>query len=101
MCHFIQCILRRPYTSQTLSISLLVAIILIIMKSLDPLRAKKIFIRKKLGHTAVSAIKAIISDPIDLAKGASGKYCKFAIFNMAVVSKNDISRKIPKYFKFV
>ena len=29
-----------------------------IMKSLDPLRAKKIFIRKKYGHTAVSAIKA-------------------------------------------
>ena len=28
------------------------------MKSLDPLRAKKIFIRKKLGHTAVSAIEA-------------------------------------------
>ena len=25
---------------------------------LDPLRAKKTFIRKKLGHTAVSAIKA-------------------------------------------
>ena len=30
----------------------------IILKSLDPLRAKKTFIRKKLGHTAVSAIKA-------------------------------------------
>ena len=28
----------------------------IIMKSLDPLRAKKTFMRKKLGHTAVSAI---------------------------------------------
>ena len=28
------------------------------MKSLGPLRAKKTFIRKKLGHTAVSAIKA-------------------------------------------
>ena len=27
-------------------------------ESLGPLRAKKIFIRKKLGHTAVSAIKA-------------------------------------------
>ena len=27
-------------------------------KSLDPLRAKKTFIRKKLGHTAVSAIQA-------------------------------------------
>ena len=31
---------------------------LIIMKSLDPLRAKKIFIRNNLGHTPVSAIKA-------------------------------------------
>ena len=30
----------------------------IIMKSLDPLRAKKTFIRKKLGQTAVLAIKA-------------------------------------------
>ena len=30
----------------------------IIIKSLDPLRAKTTFIRKKLGHTAVSAIKA-------------------------------------------
>ena len=30
----------------------------VIMKGLDPLRAKKTFIRKKLGHTAVSAIKA-------------------------------------------
>ena len=28
-----------------------------IIKSLDPLRAKKTFIRKKLGHTMVSAIK--------------------------------------------
>ena len=31
---------------------------LIIIKSFDPLRAKKTFIRKKLGHTMVSAIKA-------------------------------------------
>ena len=30
----------------------------IIIKSLDPLRAKKTFIRRKLGHTMVSAIKA-------------------------------------------
>ena len=30
----------------------------IIMKSLDPVRANKIFIRKKLGHTVVWAIKA-------------------------------------------
>ena len=30
----------------------------VIMKFLDPLKAKKIFIRKKFGHTAVLAIKA-------------------------------------------
>ena len=30
----------------------------IIIESLDPLRAKKTSIRKKLGHTMVSAIKA-------------------------------------------
>ena len=28
-----------------------------------------------------------MSDPIDLSKGARGKYCKFAIFNLAVVLK--------------
>ena len=35
----------------------------IILKRLDPLRAKKTFIRKSLGHTMVSA---------------RGKYCEFA-----------------------
>ena len=55
---------------------------------LDPVRAKKIFIRKKLGHTAVSAIKAS-SVTLDLAKEASRKYRKFAIFKMAVVSKTE------------
>ena len=30
----------------------------VIMKSLDPLRAKLTFIKRKLGHTAVLAIKA-------------------------------------------
>ena len=49
---------------------------LIIMKSLDPLRAKKTFIRKKLDHTAVSAIKAS-SVTINRATGARGKYCIF------------------------
>ena len=53
-----------------------------IIKSLDPLRAKETFIRKKFGHTMVSAIlKNLISDPINLAKGARGKYCEFANFN--------------------
>ena len=33
----------------------------IIIKSLDPLRAKKTFIRKKLGHTMVSAIAETIT----------------------------------------
>ena len=43
-----------PFVIETFSLKQLQ----IIMKSLDPLRAKKIFIRNKLGHTAVSAIKA-------------------------------------------
>ena len=36
-----------------------------------------------------------------LAKGARGKYYIVENFHMAVVLKTDISRKIPKYFKFV
>ena len=36
----------------------LTPVLYMIIKSLDPLRAKKTFIRKKLGHTMVSAIKA-------------------------------------------
>ena len=66
-------------------------------KSLAPLRAKKTFIGKKLGHTAVSSLTC---DPLNLARGASGKNCKFANFNMAVLSKTDVSRKMPKYFFF-
>ena len=44
---------------------------------------------------------SLISDPLNLEQGARGKSSKFANFNMAVVSKTDTSRKIPKYFKFV
>ena len=54
--HFCKKNLISPITWQKLSISAFP--IIIIMKSLDPLRAKKTSIRKKLGHTAVSAIKA-------------------------------------------
>ena len=61
------------------------------MKSLDPLSAKKTFIRKKLGHTAISAIWQ--KEPEE--------NIAFENFHMAVVLKTDISRKIPKYFKFV
>ena len=38
-------------------------------------------------------------DPKNLAKGARGKYCIFENFNMAVVSKTDISRKNTKIFQ--
>ena len=69
------------------------------MKSLDPLRAKKTVIRKKLGHTALSAIKSLISDPINLAKEARGKYCIFENFNMTVISKTDKGSKNIKIFQ--
>ena len=42
-------------------------VIRIIMKSLDPLRAKKIFIRKKLGHTAVSAFVVDVTGSVSLS----------------------------------
>ena len=45
-----ECLLYRQIRSQSDH--------LIIINGLDPLRAKKTFIRKKLGHTMVSAIKA-------------------------------------------
>ena len=51
----------------------------IIIKSSDPLRAKKTFIRKKLGRGF--GYLSLIRDPINLAKGARGKYCVFASFN--------------------
>ena len=70
------------------------------MKSLDPLRAKKTFIRKRMGHTAVSAIKAS-SVTLKTWQKEPVENTVFTIFNMAVVSKTDISRKIQKYFKFV
>ena len=46
------------------------------IKSLDPLRAKKIFIRKaEDGPYLGFGYKSLISDPINLAKGVRGKYC--------------------------
>ena len=64
-------------------------------------KSKENIHKKEVGPYRGLGYKSLISDPIDLAKGASGKYCKFSIVNMAVVSKTDISRKIPKYSKFV
>ena len=50
-------------------------------KKFRSFKRKKKFIRTKLGHTMVLAINlSLISDPINLAKGARGKYCKFARF---------------------
>ena len=37
--------------------------------------------KKEVGSYRGFGYLSLISDPIDLAKGASGKYCKFAIYN--------------------
>ena len=74
---------------------------LIMIKSLDPLRAKKNIHKREVGPYRGFGYSSLISDPLNLAKGARGKNCYFANFNMAVVSKTGISRKTPKYFKFV
>ena len=64
-------------------------------------KSKENFHKKEVGPYRGFGYLSLISDPTDLTKGVSEKYCKIAIFNMAVVSKTDISRKIPKYITFV
>ena len=49
-------------------------------------KSKENIHKKEVGPYRGFSYKSLISDPIDLAKGASGKYCKFAFFNRAVVS---------------
>ena len=53
-----------------------VATHMIIMKRLDPLRAKKTFIRKKFGIPRFRLLR-LISDPIKLAKGGQRKILYF------------------------
>ena len=59
-------------------------------------KSKENIHKKEVGPYRGFGYLSLISDPTDLAKGASGKYCKFEIFNRAVVSKTVISRNIPK-----
>ena len=63
-------------------------------KSLDPLRAKKTFIRKKVGPYRGFGYSSLISDPFNLAKGARGKNCNFANFNVTVNSNKTKNTKI-------
>ena len=64
----------------------------IIIKRLDPLRAKKTFIRKKLGHTMVLAIKASSVTLLIWQKEPEGNTVNFQILTTAVVSKTDMSK---------
>ena len=63
-----------------------------IIKSLDPLRAKKTFIRKKLGHTMVSTIKASSVTLYIWQKEPQEKPVNLQILITAVVSKTDMSK---------
>ena len=60
--------------------------------SLDPLRAKKTFIRKKLGHTMVSAIKASSVTLKIWQKEPKENTVNLQILITAVVSKTDMSK---------
>ena len=63
----------------------------IMIKSLDPVRAKKTFIRKNLGHTMVSAIKAS-SVTLIWQKEPEENTVDLQILITAVVQKNDMSK---------
>ena len=60
--------------------------------SLDPLRAKKTFIRKKLGHTMVSAIKASSVTLQIWQKVLEENTVILQILIKLVVSKTDMSK---------
>ena len=59
--------------------------------------------KKEVGPYHGFGYLSFISDPINMAKGAEPeeKTMNLQFLIMAVVSKTDISRKIPNYFKFV
>ena len=71
----------------------------IIIKSLDHLRSKKTFIRKKLGHTMVSAIKASSVTFIWQKEPEENTVNLQSLKRQS--SQRLICRKIPNYFKFV
>ena len=81
--------------------SLLTVILLILTlnknEKFRSFKSKENIHKKDVGPYRSFGYKSLISDPISLAKGARGKYCIFENFNMTVISKTDISRKIPKY----
>ena len=56
-------------------------------------KSKENIHKKEVGSYRGFGYKRLISDPINLAKGARGKYCIFKNINMTVVSKTDISGK--------
>ena len=66
-------------------------------------KSKENIHKKEVGSYHGFGYLSLISDPINLAKGARGKYCEFASSNNGsrLKFKADTSRKIPKYFKFV
>ena len=52
--------------------------------------------KKEFGPYCGFGYSSLVSDPLILAKGARGKKGKFANFNVAAVSKTDISKKNSK-----
>ena len=46
-------------------------------------KSKENIHKNEVGPYRGFGYQSLIGDPIDLAKGASGKYCKVAIFNMS------------------
>ena len=70
----------------------------IIIKSIYPLRAKNTFIRKKMGHTMVSAIKASSVTLLICQKKPEENTVNLQILIMAVASKTDMSKN-TKIFK--
>ena len=61
-------------------------------KKFKSFKSKENIHKKEVGSYHGLGYQSLISNPINLAKGARGKYCEFENLIMAVVSKTDMSK---------
>ena len=57
--------------------------------------------KKEVGPYHGFGYYSLISDPVHLAKAPEENTVNLQVLIMAVVSKTDLSRKVPKYYTFV
>ena len=68
-------------------------------KKFRSFKSKENIHKKEVGPYRGFGYQSLISDPINLAKGARGKYCDFASFNNGSRLKDGYKSKNTKIFQ--